>query len=134
MNDTVYDAEWDIELSRDSYFAKCLKFGKHNEDLLKKILEELRIEVKTDKIYKTTGNLFVEFQSRGKSSGINKTTADYWAFCLWSEGLKLPPFILVPTKELKKLIETNKYKEVKGGDNYTSLGYLIPATELIKLT
>ena len=134
MTNNGYFPEYDITLGENSYFAKCLKFGKNNEDLLKKILEELKIEIKTDKIYKITGNLFIEFESRGKSSGITKTTADYWAFCLWSDDRKLPTFILVPTKELKKLIENNNYKEVKGGDNYTSLGYLIPATELIKLT
>lgn len=114
-------------------FDICLEFGEKYENEFQKILESKEIEIKTDRICQRTGNVFVEFESRGKDSGLNKTTATYWVYCLWSEVRKLQTYILIPTARLKKLIKQNNYKEQRGGDNFSSKGYLVPKEELLKL-
>ena len=40
--------------------------------------EEIKIEVKTDRKSKLTGNFFIEYSQYGKKSGIHRTEADYW--------------------------------------------------------
>lgn len=37
-------------------------------------------ELKTDRLSHKTGNVFVEFMSRGKESGIKTSKADIWIF------------------------------------------------------
>ena len=82
---------------------------------------------------KDTGNVFVEYKSRGKDSGIKTTTAIYWVFVLPYNETDFPNLQFIPLVKLKKLIETKKYKTVNGGDALTSKGYLIPKEDLIQL-
>lgn len=63
-------------------------------------------EWKMDKMCVSTGNLCIEYQAYGKTSGIKATTADYWvdvAFSNVHRG-KLR-FGIWKTEDLKKLIE-----------------------------
>lgn len=115
------------------HFDICLEFGEKYENEFQKIVESKQLEVKTDKICQRTGNIFVEFESRGKDSGLATTTAVYWVYCLWSEVRKEQTYVFIPTRRLKKLIKQNNYREMKGGDNWTSKGYLIPKEDLLKL-
>ena len=115
------------------HFDLCLEFGEKYENEFQKIVESKQLEVKTDKICQRTGNIFVEFESRGKDSGLATTTAVYWVYCLWSEVRKEQTYVFIPTRRLKKLIKQNNYREMKGGDNWTSKGYLIPKEDLLKL-
>lgn len=115
------------------HFDLCLEFGEKYENEFQKIVESKQLEVKTDKICQRTGNVFVEFESRGKDSGLATTTAVYWVYCLWSEVRKEQTYVFIPTRRLKKLIKQNNYREMKGGDNWTSKGYLIPKEDLLKL-
>lgn len=114
-------------------FDLCLQFGEKYENELQKILESKQIELKTDRVCQTTGNVFVEFESRGKQSGISVTTAIYWVYCLWTDKFKDQTYVFIPTRRLKKLIKDNEYRIMKGGDNWTSKGYLIPKEDLLKL-
>lgn len=115
------------------HFDLCLEFGEKYENEFQKIVESKQLEIKTDKICQRTGNIFVEFESRGKDSGLATTTAVYWVYCLWSEVRKEQTYVFIPTRRLKKLIKQNNYREMKGGDNWTSKGYLIPKEDLLKL-
>ncbi len=115
------------------HFDICLEFGEKYENELQKILESKQIEIKTDRITQRTGNVFVEFESRGKESGILKTTALYWVFCIWTDKFKEQTYIFIPTRRLKKLIKIKDYKISKGGDNWTSKGYLVPKQDLLAL-
>lgn len=79
-----------------------------------------RVEVKEDLLYEKTGNVAIEFESRGKASGILSSTADYWAYVL---GDKI---YLVKTLSLYETLRKGDFKKVKGGDNRTSRLYLVP--------
>jgi len=115
------------------HFDLCLEFGEKYENEFQKIVESKQLEINTDKICQRTGNVFVEFESRGKDSGLATTTAVYWVYCLWSEVRKEQTYVFIPTRRLKKLIKQGNYKEMRGGDNWTSKGYLIPKEDLLKL-
>ena len=114
-------------------FDICLVFGEKYENEFQKIIESKQIEVKTDRVCQRTGNVFVEFESRGKESGINITTASYWVYCLWTDKFKEQTYIFIPTRRLKKLIKDKEYRISNGGDNWTSKGYLVPKEDLLDL-
>lgn len=89
--------------------------------------KSLTFEVKTDlKVHSDpeidTGNLFVEFESRGKPSGISVVNSNYYIFYF----PKIEQVWIIVTEDLKKLIETNNFKIGIGGDNGSKTkGYLV---------
>ena len=110
----------------NSDFKYDLKLGNKGENLLYNIikLKGKTIEVKTDRDAiknKCTGNVFVEYMSRDKLSGISTTQAKWWAFVISNEQI-----ILIETNKLKKLCKLKTLKRVLGGDNNTSKGILLP--------
>lgn len=114
----------------NSNFRYDLAVGKVAEEALGEIFENATVEVKTDFKAKTTGNLFIEFKSRGKDSGISTSEADYWCFKIANL------FLLIATDDLRVLIEPLKgtTAERTGGDNNTSIGVLLPLNTLIQNT
>ena len=112
----------------NSDFRYDLKLGQLGEKHLGKILDNEKIEVKTDYQASDTGNLFIEYFSRGKESGIITTRATWYAFILSNEKI-----ILISTKKLKQLCRPylNTRRDIKGGDNNTSQGILLPIKDLI---
>jgi len=88
------------------------------------------IEVKNDRLIHKTGNLFIEYESRDKPSGLATTTAEYWIYRL----SELDSALIFPTKALKQVCRVY-YKEnlflKNGGDNNSSKGFLIPLTRLL---
>ena len=85
-----------------------------------------KIEVKTDLQATQTGNVFIEYQSRDRLSGLSTSKADYWAFLISNEQI-----IIIETNKLKELCKTKGLRRVDGGDNNTSKGILIPLNKLI---
>lgn len=90
-----------------SDFDLDLSFGLEGESLVKQLLTAGQtIEVKRDRRWVQTGNLYIEtscFFNRSNSweqSGVNVTKADYWAFVL--EGIVL----LIPTSALRYAVKT----------------------------
>lgn len=113
-------------------FRYDLKFGQLGEVLLSEILTYKNVEVKRDNWISKSGNLAIEYESRGKPSGIAITEADYWCF-IFSGELK-DQILLMIKVELLKNIARNYY--IKGnikqmGDNNTSKSVLIPFKDLI---
>jgi hypothetical protein len=112
-----------------SNFKYDLEVGQVKEIELAKILSNKKIEVKTDLKAADTGNVYVEYESRNKASGIAKTESDYYCFVISDYS-----FFFIKTSELKvkcrKYLNTNRDK--RGGDNNTSKGILLPIIELIK--
>ena len=109
-------------------FTKDLSYGKKHEKLVMKSMENF--ELKTDRMAHKTGNVYVEFQSRGKDSGIRTSKSDTWIFKIVSKGDRHLFSVQIPLTRLKKLVSTD-YRVVPGGDNLTSRGYLVPLTDLI---
>ena len=113
----------------NSDFSYDLKLGKYGEGLLSDILKLKgdKIEVKTDFQAMETGNLFIEYESRKKLSGISISKAEYWAFLVSSQQI-----LIIETDKLKKLCRNNKLIKVNGGDNDTSKGVLLPLINFFK--
>jgi hypothetical protein len=113
-----HNSDWRFDLER----------GKRGESFVASVFEKIdKIEVKTDFLTTDTGNLFVEFESRGKPSGLATTEADTWAFKIEPSGA----IILWETKKLKEFCATHPLRIVCGGDSDTSRGYLVPVKDVI---
>lgn len=107
-------------------FKYDLKIGQVKEKELGDIFSNSKIEVKYDLQALSTNNVYVEYYSRGKLSGISTTESDFYCFAFGDT------FHLISTKVLKercrKYLNTDRDK--KGGDNNTSKGILLPINEL----
>ena len=111
----------------NNYFKYDLKVGQVKEEELGKIFSSDTVEVKHDLKALSTGNVYVEYFSRGKKSGISTSQSDYYCFAFGNT------FHLISTKELK--IKCRKYlgtsRDKIGGDLNTSKGILLPLKELM---
>jgi hypothetical protein len=109
-------------MKHNSDFKYDLEIGLKYETKLAELLGK-KIEVKRDFKCLETGNIFVEYASRGKLSGIATSEADY--YCYW---LSEHHFIMVESEKLKAICKeylgTNR--DVLGGDSNTSRGILLP--------
>ena len=64
-------------------FKYDLKVGQIKEKELALIFNSKTVEVKYDLQALKTGNVFVEYFSRGKKSGISITHAELLLLCIW---------------------------------------------------
>ena len=105
-------------------FKYDLEVGQVGEKYLGNILQSKKIEVQAHK----TGNIFIEYYSRGRPSGISKSEADFYAFILSNEKI-----IIIKTTELKTICRRyiNTKRDINGGDSNTSKGILLPIKELL---
>ena len=67
----------------------------------------VHIEVKEDRRCNSTGNVVVEYKSKGRLSGISTTKADYWVFRLHRFN-NIRHFI-ISIGNLKKVVKEEKY-------------------------
>lgn len=109
-----------------SDFNYDLKIGQAKERELGKIFNHCTVEVKNDLQALDTGNVFIEYSSRGKPSGISTSKADYYCFAFEHT------FHLIPTETLKEKCRKyiNTSRDINGGDNNSSKGILLPITEI----
>jgi len=108
-------------------FEYDLKIGNLFENKLENILNNAKLEVKTDFKALRTGNIFLEYESRGKKSGILKSKADFYVFIFSMQ------YIIMIEKETLINIAREVYRVdgfVRGGDNKTSKGVLIPIRKI----
>ena len=114
-------------------FKYDLKIGQLGEELLNDILQNKKIEVKRDSWVYKSGNIAIEYESRGKPSGIAKSEAEYWSF-IFSGEYEDEIIIIIKSSRLKRICrEYYKKGKVKSmGDNNTSKAVLIPITEILK--
>lgn len=122
-------------MEHNSDFKYDLKAGNLGEGLVAALLSFCKIEVKTDSWVDKSGNIAVEFESRGKPSGIAHSEADWWAFVLDGEHKK-EIIIFIEAERLKKIArhyyQKGNVKEM--GDSNTSKAVLIPLSELNNTT
>ena len=112
-------------------FAKMMKYGKVREKLVADMLQDKKIEVKSERdVWQRTGNIAIEYQSYGKPSGIQTTEADYWFhnLCIGEEVFCTLVFDI---NSLRKIIDNLDYKKsVSGGDHNASRMYLLNLQKL----
>jgi hypothetical protein len=110
-----------------------LKYGQVREQELADILQNEKIEVKTERDkWKETGNICIEFRCRGKESGIAVTEAKWWVHVL-ADGDETVCMLMFPIDKLKEIARkhvVNKAKVVYGGDDNLSKMVLIPLKEI----
>ena len=120
----------------NSNFDIDLQFGKVFEKALALILQDKKIEVKTERdTWKRTGNIAIELynHNKNKPSGLSVTKADYWATIL-VHNFKLYGIHILPVDYLKRrtkeIVKSGKGKIVNGGDFNASEMALIPIKEI----
>jgi len=116
------------------YDARILKFENTNKyDILAKIKDkQYTFEVKEDFTCERTGNVGLEFECRGKPSGIQTSQANYYIYKIHSKnGIH---FYLFNTATLKKMIAEKEYfRIVNGGDEGSnSMNYLFKYETFIR--
>lgn len=118
----------DADVSRG--FDLDLRFGTARENALRQVLGEVRVEVKSDRRARETGNVFVElFQAGGKQpSGLNVTEAEVWAFEVHDDR-----WVIIPTTHLRDLAARawSENRWMRAGDNDNS-GVLVPVRWLVQ--
>lgn len=116
----------------NSDFRYDLEYGiVEGETWFHNVVSNSKFEVKTDRLSAKTGNIYIEYESRGKPSGIATTQADYWVYKVAEQKA-----IVIKTEDLKTLVkqlvdEGKARANVKGGDNNTSLGCLVKIKDLV---
>ena len=110
-----------------SDFSHDFEVGQVFEKDLAYIFEGKKVECKRDLKANETGNVFVEYESRGKPSGLATSQADYWAFSISDSKIRI-----IKTNQLKENCKKYFYssRNVRGGDNNSSKGILLPIEEL----
>lgn len=118
-------------LSR-SGFDIDLREGEAREAALAKALSKVGylIEHKSDHKARATGNVFIEYRQKGRPSGIQVTTADFWAIEFDTNA-----WVILETSRLKWLAREawKAGRRVVGGDNDQYEGVLVPVAQLTRL-
>ena len=116
-----------------SDFDIDLRYGQEGESYVKQLLNIETIEVKRDKRWKNTGNLYIEVwcwsdnNQEWYPSGLQVTKATHWAFVLEET------VIIVPVAQLIETVQKYGNKiECSIPPNY-SKGFLIKVTDLLEV-
>ncbi|PIY10223.1 MAG: hypothetical protein COZ18_06480 [Flexibacter sp. CG_4_10_14_3_um_filter_32_15] len=75
----------------------------------------LTFEVKNDLMAEKTGNIAIEFESRGKPSGVSTTKADYWVYKFSNMF-----YIIERTVLVNELVNKGNYSRIVNGGDYGS--------------
>ena len=118
-------------LNKTSTFDFDLKYGQIREKRVAELLKDGKVEVKTERSWwRKTGNIAIEYEYRGKPSGIDKTEAKWWFHILELKN-KEYSMLVFRVARLKKI--ANKYKKTHTkeiGDYRASKCAVIPIKEL----
>jgi hypothetical protein len=116
-------------------FRFDLEVGKEGERLVDNIFKSKRLEVKRDFWIGRTGNIAIEYESRGNPSGISTTQAEYWVI-IFAKEYEEKVILILETERLKevarKYLRDGKIKKM--GDSNTSTCVLIPLAEISNFT
>ena len=112
-------------------FDLDLQYGKVREKRVADMLQDKRIEVKSERdMWVRTGNIAIEYECYGKTSGIKATKYDYLLHNLSSDDETFATLVFdVPS--LKRIIDNlDEKRTVSGGDNGASRMYLLSLQKL----
>ena len=84
-----------------------------------KTLDKIKYEVKTDELSLKTNNLFIEFESYKKPSGISASKAHYYIF---SDTID---YYLIETQKLKTILSNIENKKIVSTKDKLTFGYLV---------
>ena len=91
-----------------------------------------RVELKSESFqWERTGNICVEFESRGKPSGIAATDADYWVHELKRDGETLV-YLMFPIERLKQLCRKAGRVVHRAGDDGAQSVVILPLSEILR--
>lgn len=79
------------------------------------------LECKFDYKSRNTRNIVIEFEDRGKPSGIQSTKATHWVHCYW-EGDWL--VAVAPVDKWRDFVKD--MEQITGGDEFSTLMYRVP--------
>lgn len=126
-------SEKELSILLEKYGISTIKFNSDNRyDIeVRKNNKKYSIEVKEDFLCKNTGNVAVEFECRGKKSGISVTEALFHVYKIHEPSGKIG-FYIMRTDTLKMLILNGKYHRiVNGGDSGSnSMNYLFYLSDI----
>lgn len=119
-------------ITKGSEFIDSNKDNRYDIRMLtndKEITYEVKTDVKCAPLF-DTGNIFIEFESRGKASGISVTQADWFV----TYFLYFGELWFIKSKDLKELINTYDFpKFYNAGDiGSETHGYLIKRKDFKK--
>ena len=119
------------KLNCDNKFDLDLKYGQIRENKVREMFSKCQIEVKSERSWwKKTGNIAIEYEYRGKPSGIYATTSDYWFHRLEGDRDEFCTLVF-KTSILKGIVDKYKDKLTKNvGDNKASKCVLIPIKDI----
>ena len=103
--------------------------GEEFEQQFLGIMSGGHIECKRDYLTHKWGNVFLEYESRGKPSGIATTEAMWWVFGICNKNGDVETIVMASTEWLKSAQKNPKYRHTSGGDEGSSMGVLIPVGE-----
>ena len=115
-----------------SDFDLDLRYGLEGENTVKHLMSVETIEVKRDRRWKETGNIYIETSCYSVTkkttvrSGLLTSKATHWAFVL--EGLTL----IVSLDDLITTVERHGTRVICNIEPNPSSGYLITVTALLK--
>jgi len=114
-------------------FDNDLKFGQAGEALITHLADERKLEVKRDRLWRKTGNIFIETACNGKPSGVMATESDYLFYLLDDDGKVVSGLLLDAPKlvgALTKLFNDGSIRKLSAGDGKRSEGFLVPLAVL----
>jgi hypothetical protein len=117
-----------------SKFDIQLGSAQNDEDRLAMALQLAAIELKTERYqWEQTGNIFIEYESRGRPSGIAATTSDFWCHEL-ARGDETLCYLLIPMDRLKRVCR-EKFKTLAhksdAGDAKAQRGIVLRLNDLL---
>ena len=132
-----FDAQLNSKMfNKTSDFDFDLKFGEIFEKALALILQDKKLEVKTERDkWVKTGNIAIELHNHNsnKPSGLSVTKADYWGTIL-VDDYRVKSIHILPVSDLKTrvkdIVRNGNGKIVMGGDFKASELALIPIKEI----
>lgn len=91
-----------------------------------------RVELKSESFqWERTGNICIEFESRGQPSGIAVTEADYWVHELKRDGETLV-YLMFPIERLKQLCRKAGRVVHGAGDDGAQSVVILPLSEILR--
>lgn len=125
------DKKFDMQLSKALLDEQGLAWMFENATF-----DGVKIEAKDETWqWQQTGNICVEYENRGKPSGIAATEADWWVHSLHAESGQVLVRLMFPRDGLLDLARENwrdeRRRRERGGDGGYSKMVLIPVRDII---